>query len=115
MMNAKSLPRLLDVLRATAGSALAAVLVCRAGRTISLPAPYLRGLSVALAYLWMKLSGFVYPPGGPLALVFVDKAAELDKKLGLAYGVMAGVSGTLVLMAIAALKIRIVERLKDTP
>ena len=45
---------------------------------------YLRGLSVALAYLWMKLSGFVYPPGGPLALVFVDKAAELDKKLGLA-------------------------------
>ena len=42
MMNAKSLPRLLDVTKAMAGSALAAVLVCRAGRTISLPTPYPR-------------------------------------------------------------------------
>mmetsp|Transcript_110505 Transcript_110505/g.276695 ORF Transcript_110505/g.276695 Transcript_110505/m.276695 type:complete len:186 (-) Transcript_110505:158-715(-) len=106
VFSAPTLPKLFNIVIGTVGSTLVAfVLVHVLGASM-----FTRALACGLAMLFMKLFGTVYPPAGALAVLFVDNAAM--HKLGIFYCLMPGLSGTLVLCILAAIKIEILTRMK---
>eukprot|EP00747_Dinoflagellata_sp_TGD_P169156 gnl/TRDRNA2_/TRDRNA2_197374_c0_seq1.p1 gnl/TRDRNA2_/TRDRNA2_197374_c0~~gnl/TRDRNA2_/TRDRNA2_197374_c0_seq1.p1 ORF type:complete len:217 (-),score=36.27 gnl/TRDRNA2_/TRDRNA2_197374_c0_seq1:143-793(-) len=65
-----------------------------------------RALSVSLSMMAMSFIGGVYAPGGALAVLFIDKP-DFHKNIGKAYWFMPGMTGTLVLLAMAYVKVTI--------
>merc|ERR1719359_1451168 len=108
MFNAESLPKLLDIARNTVAAALIGVSVARYGKGFALETMHMRAIAIASTFLFMKRSGtFFYPVAGSVTLVFIDQAAALETKLGWYYALMPALSGTLVLMLMAAVKIQL--------
>ena len=69
-----------------------------------------RSLAAALALLVMNLTGSVHPSGGPFSVTFVDNFAL--KSHSWHYVFSPGISGTMVIFALVAIKRRIVTRLR---
>jgi hypothetical protein len=112
MFDAKSFPALLKITRATVGCGALAVFIVRMTMELGLAKYYIRAAAVAGSFLFMKVSGFFYPVGGAIAVLFVDKASEWDSKLGYGYAIMPGLTGTYVLAVLAALKIALANALE---
>merc|ERR1740117_398705 len=103
VFNVPNLPAMKNVVSAIIGSCL---LACLVANTFG-PGKLTRSLACGASMLFMKSTGNVYAPAGALAVLFVDNAKA--QELGVFYSLMPGLTGTLVLVALATLKIKLLQ------
>mmetsp|Transcript_68415 Transcript_68415/g.189330 ORF Transcript_68415/g.189330 Transcript_68415/m.189330 type:complete len:192 (+) Transcript_68415:110-685(+) len=106
IFSAPSLPALETIVVGIVSSTVGAVtLVSLLG-----PGVLTRALSCGLAMFIMKMTGRIYGPAGALAVLLVDNAKM--QELGIFYCLMPGLTGTAVLVLLAAAKIELLKALQ---
>lgn len=108
VFNAPSMPVLEDMVLGILSSTLGAVALLN----LLGPGKLTRALTCGAAMFIMKVTGKVYAPAGALASLFMDNAKMTQ--LGVFYCLTPSLTGTAVLMLLAAARIRVLRALKPT-
>jgi len=111
MFNAKDIPHLYTTLVGTLIAVPVAVMAVQFGEPLLKDdTMLLRAAVVGCATFSMKLGGAVFPPAGAVAVLFLDNAGF--KGMGWHYILTPGLTGTLVLLILAAAKIEVTNMLE---
>mmetsp|Transcript_125552 Transcript_125552/g.313719 ORF Transcript_125552/g.313719 Transcript_125552/m.313719 type:complete len:183 (-) Transcript_125552:77-625(-) len=110
MFNAKSVPGLYTTLAGVLIAVGVAIAVIEFGEPLLHDQPLvLRAIMVGCATLAMKLGGACFPPAAALAALFYDNAAL--KAMGRPYILCPGLTGTIVLIVLATVKVVLMNAL----
>ncbi|CAK0896664.1 unnamed protein product, partial [Prorocentrum cordatum] len=106
MFTANRYPDLVNTVKAIVASIAASIVTVEFGEPFITDQVLLRAVAAGAAMFAAKTVGAVFAPAEAIAILFVDNAA-LRSNMGRWYILMPGLSGTLVLMLLASIKIAV--------